>query len=692
MALLRGVLPKLSEANPRRILVCGICLLLVVTSLFSAERPETRIRQVLKDAWYIKQLKEPEIDIASLTREVAAPGSAWHPAKMPAQVQEVLLERGLIPDPHVGKNAAKCDWVFENDWAYATAFDTPAGDGPVFLRFDGLDLIAAIYINGREVGRANNMYRRYSFEVRSLLNDAPGKNSLLVVFTGPVKELARIERDYRKVHNIAASKYLRKPNSDFNDYLGAKPNFMKVGIFADVTLDTPGETWIENLCVRTLLDDGYSNASLQLTWEHHGEPATVNYRLYAPDGKLAAEGSASSDGGAAGVKVNRPKLWWPHNHGAPNLYTLELDVTGNGKLQDTAKLKVGFRKVEQYLLDESSGQPRFGFKINGKLIFLKGVGWAPLEGMTQVWDRGRAVRQIDMGIQANMNLFRMWAGGNRPPQWFYDECDRKGVLVWQDFYIGHHAPPAHEPDFVENVVAEVEDMVKRLRNHPSIFVWVGGNENHMGWEFSNDYRPMPGRELFEKTMPAVVKEHDPTRPYHPSSPWGGPFSNYALQGDWHDYTTIKFVPLASVPLFGSELCRVSPPPVSSMRRYLTDEEIWPAGFDFKIKTPGEISWPPMWQYRAAGNAWDKIGRIERYCEPESAADLVRVLGTAHGDYLQDRIERQRRGVPDGAPDGRPPLLGCDDLAPERLVAHNLHEPDRLLSRTQDPLLLRQASI
>ena len=314
-------------------------------------------------------------------------------------------------------------------------------------------------------------------------------------------------------------------------------------------------------------------------------------------------------------------------------------------------MSVGFRKIEQYLLNESTGEARFGFKVNGKLIFLKGVGWAPLEGMTQVWDRERAVRQIDMAIAANMNLFRMWAGGNPPPRWFYEECDRKGVMVWQDFYIGHHAPPAHEPDFVANVVGEVEDMVKRLRNHASIFIWVGGNENHMGWEFSHNYEPMPGRELFEKTMREVVAEHDPTRPYHPSSPWGGPFSNYALQGDWHDYTTIKYVPLASVPLFGSELCRVSPPPVSSMKRYLTDEEIWPEGFEFKIRKPGEISWPPMWQYRTAGNAWDKVGRIERYCEPESAEDLVRVLGTAHGEYMQDRIERQRRGVPDGEPDG-----------------------------------------
>ena len=180
------------------------------------------------------------------------------------------------------------------------------------------------------------------------------------------------------------------------------------------------------------------------------------------------------------------------------MYLLELDVAVEGEIQDSQKIPFGFRRVEQFLFDESTGQARFGFKINGQLIFLKGAGWAPLEGMTQVWERERALKQIDMGIQANMNLFRMWAGGNLPPQWFYDECDRRGVLVWQDFYHGYGMPPAHEADFVENVEEEVVDMVKRLRNHPSIFLWAGGNENQMGWEFQNSDQPPPGRALFEQ--------------------------------------------------------------------------------------------------------------------------------------------------------------------------------------------------
>ena len=193
-------------------------------------------------------------------------------------------------------------------------------------------------------------------------------------------------------------------------------------------------------------------------------------------------------------------------------------------------------------------------------------------------------------------------------------------------------------EFRDNVELEVMDMIKRLRNHPSIFLWGGGNENIMGWEFGKGYKPAPGKDLFESMIPELVNRLDPLRPYHPSSPWGGPHSNYPLKGDWHDYTTLKIVPLSSVPLYASEVCRVSAYSIRSMKRFLSEEELWPDGFQFTVDKPGKIAWPEMWQYRSAGSAWQKLGKIEDFCDPQSAADLVRITGIAHGEYLQKRVE------------------------------------------------------
>jgi beta-mannosidase len=328
-----------------------------------------------------------------------------------------------------------------------------------------------------------------------------------------------------------------------------------------------------------------------------------------------------------------------------------LEVLQGVALKDAQQFKVGFSKVEHVTLDENTGEARFAFKINDRQIYLKGAGWAPLEGMSHVWDRRRSDRQIALGKKANMNLFRMWAEGSIPPSHWYEACDEQGILVWQDLYFGYGIDPFHEPDFRANAEAEIADTIKRLRNHPSIFLWVGGNENLMGWEFAKGYSNIPNRHFCEEVMPGLVKQFDPTRPFHPSSPWGGPYSNYPLRGDWHDYTTLKFVPLSSVPLFNSEICRISPPSVESMRRYMTEEELWPEGFQFAVDRPGKIAWPDMWEYRSAGSAWDKIGAIERFCDPQNPEDLVRVLGTAHGENWQQRVEQQRRGVLLGMPDG-----------------------------------------
>ena len=280
-----------------------------------------------------------------------------------------------------------------------------------------------------------------------------------------------------------------------------------------------------------------------------------------------------------------------------------------------------------------------------------GACWAPLEGMTHCWDTERAARLLDLLEHGRMNVLRIWAEGNIPPQEFYDECDKRGIFIWQDFMFGYNMHPSGEPEFDENCRAEIEGMIRKLRNHPCILLWCGGNENHMGWNFGRGTNPPIGLELFHKIMPEACAKLDPDRLFHPSSPFGGRVANWPLEGDWHDYTTLKFVPEASVPLYASEVGRASAPSLSSMKLFLSDEELWPEGYSPAIRTPGQAAWPPMWQYRSVGGSWDKVGRVGEYCDPSNAEELIRVLGMAHGEYLRDRVERERRGVPDGGPDG-----------------------------------------
>ena len=173
----------------------------------------------------------------------------------------------------------------------------------------------------------------------------------------------------------------------------------------------------------------------------------------------------------------------------------------------------------------------------------------------------------------------------------------------------------------------------------------------MGWDFAHGTKPTAGIGVFDRIMPEACARLDPTRLFHPSSPYGGRVPNWPLEGDWHDYTTLTYSPHASVPTYASEVGRVSTPSLASMRKFLSEDDLWPKDFSPAIRKPGQAAWPEMWQYRSVGGSWDKIGAIEQYCDPATAEELIRVLGTAHGEYLRDRVERERRGAPDGAPDG-----------------------------------------
>ena len=612
-----------------------------------------RRRITLTDNWLIKQLDSDKPDIATLMRDSASPDKTWLAARMPAQVHEVLLANKLIDDPRVGRNAAACAWVGEKDWAYACRFPTPQDiSGPALLRFDGLDTIAAAYLNGNPIGRFENMFREYAVDVKDRLAPAGQSNTLILIFSSPM----RYSRNAKLPQSDPAypgHRSIRKAHSDFGSYLGAAPHAAKVGVYRDVVLDLPGKVWIEDLCVRTDLPADYRSASVKVHAELGGQGASLQWILSDPQGKLIASGVRDkvSDATDLEIAVDDAKLWWPRMSGLQNLYSLNVTLRDGQWILDRRQTTFGIRQIKPVLADPATGEKRFRFDINGRPIFLRGANWVPVDGITHVWQPQRAMRLLDMAEQANMNVLRIWGEGIIPPQSFYDECDRRGILVWQDFMFGYYDHQPGDQVFLDNSRSEIEGTLRRLRNHPSILLWCGGNEQYLWSPTANVSESK--RTIFERMMPEACKRLDPTRLFHTSSPHGGsPTGNWPLEGHWHDYTTINFSPEASVPLFGSEVLRVSAPPLASMRRFLSEDELWPKDFSPAIRKPGQPAWPAAWTYHSTGIAtWDRVGAIQEYCDPASAEDLIRVIGTAHGEYLRDRIERQRRGVSDGGSDG-----------------------------------------
>lgn len=627
----------------------GILLLLATSWAYGSQRTIT----VLTEDWHIKQLDTDKPDIEALTLSAVSPDQTWLSARMPAQVHDILLRHGKISDPHIGKNAAESAWLGEKDWAYACVFQSLAVEGgPVFLRFGGLDTLATVYLNGSKIGDFNNMFRQYKVDVREQLSPSGRDNVLLIIFSSPLRFINQVQRPER-YKNLPEHKWLRKSHGDFSSYLGARPHAVKVGVFRNVLLDFPGRSWIEDVWVRPGLTADFKHATVQVNVDIGGSGGKLRWILMGPSGKQIKSGMADMSENGAGfqIAVENPKLWWPRTHGDQPLYQLDITLTDRNERMDSRTVCFGIRDVKPVLKDPQTGENRFRFDVNGKPIFMRGACWAPLEGMTHCWDTERATRLLDLLEHGRMNVLRIWAEGHIPPQEFYEECDKRGIFIWQDFMFGYNMHPSGDPQFDENCRLEIEGMIRMLRNHPCILLWVGGNENHMGWNFSHGTNPPMGLELFHKIMPEACAKLDPDKLFHPSSPYGGRVANWPLEGDWHDYSTLKFVPEASVPLYASEVGRASAPSLSSMKLFLIEEELWPKGYNPAIYTPGRAAWPEMWQYRSVGGSWDKVGRVGDYCDPANASELIRVLGMAHGEYLRDRIERERRGVPDGEPDG-----------------------------------------
>lgn len=636
---------------------CTLVSLIAILSFlnFSAVQGQSRKFINLNEDWIIVEAKSVFKAENSDTYNFQNPGENGYKTNMPKQVQDVLFEKGIIPDPHVGKNPAKCTWIFEKDWFYVTSFATPKTNGAVFLCFDGIDTRADIFLNGKKLGECSNMFRKYRFQADSFLKKDGSQNVLSVFVYSPAKLLQDIEQQKGDTET-AAHKYLRKTGSDFSSYMGARPNFLKMGIYRNVYLDIPGENYIGDVHIRTLLSNNYSKAQIIINPGIQGEGASkISYSLISPSGELISKDVVSRNDSFV-INVDNPELWQPYTHGKPSLYKLTVSLINKNKEIDKKEISVGIREVQLITKDEKTGEARFGFKINGQMIFMRGACWAPLEGMTHVWNNERAAKLLDIFQSGNMNFIRVWGEGSLPDDWFYDECDRRGILVWQEFMTGNGMNfPLNYEGFTENIKAEITDNILRFRNHPSIIIWCGGNEHYLGKKVIVENKKNPlGRELFEEIMPQLVKKYDPDRIFHPSSPWGGEDwinGNDPLEGDWHDYATIRFMPLATTPLFTTEVCMVSPYSVNSMRKFMTEEELWPTGFNFKIDKPGKIAWPDAWEYHTTGNSWQKLGRIQDYLDIQNVDDLCRVTGTAHGEYLKERYERSRRGVVDGQPDG-----------------------------------------
>ena len=455
------------------------------------------------------------------------------PAAVPGCIHTDLLAAGKIPDPFYRENEKAVYWVGETGWVYRRTFTVDPATlkkSRVLLRCEGLDTLAAVKVNGVEVGRADNMFRQWEFDVKGALK--AGANEIEITFDSVLPTIA-VGQERQSLHTWGGllgkgSGWVRKAPYMFGWDWG--PALLTCGIWRDISV-VAFDARLGDVAIR---QDHSRKGKVELAVRASAEGAARSVAVKVSfDGKTVAEAEGELVEGSveAHLSIDDPKLWWPNGLGDQPLYEVSVDLLdGGGKVIDRQSRRIGLRTTELQL--KTDDHP-LRLLVNGVPIFVKGASWIPSDNFPTRATAESLRRYVDDAAAANFNTLRVWGGGIYENPAFYDRCDERGILLWHDFMFSCNCYPAFDAPFMANVRAEISDVVKRLRHHPSIAVWCGNNEVGYlvgdAWDDTHMARA-DYDALFKQLIPVVVTKLDPGAPYVPGSPELG---DQHYWGVWH---------------------------------------------------------------------------------------------------------------------------------------------------------------
>jgi beta-mannosidase len=474
-------------------------------------------------------------------------------AQVPGEVHLDLMRAGRIADVYAGTGALSARWVEESVWTYRRTFELDeVPDGRAWLVFDGLDLSAVIWLNGEEIGRHANAFYPCRIEVTHKLKR--GSNALAVqIESGLWSAAEKPSVGYQHWPDQVINKrhWLRKPQFQFGwDW---SPRLINVGIFKDVRLEWTDEpARIERVVPLVEMSQDLSRASVRVRVLIEGLMAQsfrgiLNVELVEAEAKAQAAVEIHPGVHACEVRIEieRPALWWPVGMGEPARYTLRAHLEMQGAHQghkiETPEVKIGFRRVR---IDQSvhpRGGRYFIIEINNRRIFARGANLVPADLILARIDQSRYQKLIELALEQNLNFLRVWGGGVYESDDFYELCDERGIMVWQEFIFACSRYPTTDQAFFEDVRREATYNIRRLASHPSLIAWCGNNEIEWGdwdWDYGRSGVIMPDHAFFHITLPRLLQEEDPSRYYQPSSPWSpdGLHPNSDDAGDQHPWS------------------------------------------------------------------------------------------------------------------------------------------------------------
>ncbi len=570
----------------------------------------------------------------------------WLDAEVPGNNYSDLIRHEKIPNPFVGTNEGEVQWVKNEIWEYELVFDTDIDlwnkKKKEFI-FHGLDTYAEVFLNNKKILDANNQFRIWEIDVTDILKER--NNKLNIRFLPPIPiENKKIKKQGYELPGGTRT-MTRKAGFHYGWDWGI--TLTTAGIWRNVELIGHDGFQIKDVYIEQLKIEK-DKAFLQAHIEY--ETTVINpFCEFIVNGISHTQFMNGKNGKViVPFEINNPKLWWPVGQGTPYLYEIPIEVISQGQdLLYQSKEKVGLRTVE-LVTDKDKLGKQFYFKINGQALFMKGANYIPQDNLQNRVTESHYKRLLQDVVDANMNMIRVWGGGIYEEDRFYELCDSMGILVWQDFMFACAMYPG-DKDYLENVRQEAVDNIKRLRNHPSIVLWCGNNENSEGWHrwgWQDAFNRKEKKKVwkayknnFKKLLPRLVEEHTQL-PYWESSPqFGRGNPRHQFEGDahywgvWHDAEPFEVL-AEKVPRFMSEFGFQSFPQMSTIMTF-AEEKDWSLESDVMNGH----------QKHPRGNKLIKEYMERDYKVPSDFEDFVYVSQVLQADGMAFGLSAQRRNQP-----------------------------------------------
>ncbi len=456
----------------------------------------------------------------------------WRTISVPGDVNVELMKQNVIPDMHYDTLAREAYWITSKEWWFTIEFDASYDKSKnTDLVLDFVDGNSEIWLNGHKLGEMKNAFHPHRFNVKDIIKEKG--NRMFVRFLS-INELLGGPRISELLGWKERRAFLRKPQYNFGwDWTLPIPG---IGLVGDVYVENGNEFELEEVGIQTFID-GRTDFNFEVS-----KPAKEKgYQIII---EVSGHGTSLTDTitrtnlksykSYTSLNIENPKLWWPNGYGDPNLYNYNVKLLVDGKLTDTKEGKFGIRETstrELPFTEEAGTGYSYEILINNEPVFCKGTNWIP----TEIWpgsinpDKYRFY--LEKAKEANFNMIRVWGGGIYEDDLFYELCDEMGIMVWQDFMFASSGYPT--TTLMDEIIEEAEYQVFRLRNHPSIVIWCGCNEDYLSWRHKNDAKPITEEEakdpfhvnrvhqdpiLYTMILQGLVDKYGLEVPYVESSP------------------------------------------------------------------------------------------------------------------------------------------------------------------------------